>query len=45
MSNGETTQLRLTKEQREVIGRIAAKHGAHHVRIFGSRARGEAVPL
>ena len=30
------------KEKREDILRIAAKHGAHDVRIFGSVARGEA---
>ena len=34
----------LTEEQREVIRRIAAKHGATHVRIFGSMARGDAGP-
>ena len=28
--------------KREEIVRIAAKHGAHDVRIFGSAARGEA---
>jgi len=26
------------------ILRLAAKHGAHHVRVFGSAARGEAGP-
>jgi predicted nucleotidyltransferase len=34
----------LLKEKREEILRIAAKHGAHNVRIFGSAARGEAGP-
>jgi predicted nucleotidyltransferase len=32
----------LLKEKREEILRIAAKHGAHNVRVFGSVARGEA---
>ena len=30
--------------KREEILRIAAKHGAHSVRVFGSVARGEARP-
>lgn len=30
------------KEKREAILRIAAKHGARNVRVFGSVARGEA---
>ncbi len=30
------------KEKREEILRIAARHGAHNIRIFGSVARGEA---
>ncbi len=34
----------LLKEKRGEILRIAAKHGAHNVRIFGSVARGEARP-
>ena len=29
---------------RELIKRIAAEHGARNVRVFGSRARGEARP-
>lgn len=29
---------------REEILRIAIKHGAHNVRVFGSVARGEATP-
>ena len=33
---------RLLKEKREEILRIAAKHGAGNVRVFGSAARGEA---
>jgi hypothetical protein len=32
----------LLKEKRQEILRLAAKHGAHNVRIFGSVARGEA---
>ena len=31
--------------KRDEIERIAAKHGASNVRVFGSVARGEAVPL
>ncbi len=34
----------LLKVKREEILRIAAKHGARNVRIFGSVARGEAGP-
>ena len=34
----------LLKLKREEILRIAAKHGARNVRIFGSAARGEAGP-
>ena len=33
---------RLLDEKREEILRVAAKHGAHNVRVFGSVARGEA---
>jgi hypothetical protein len=32
----------LLRERREEILRIAAKHGARNVRVFGSAARGEA---
>lgn len=32
----------LLQAKREEILRIAAKHGAHNVRVFGSVARGEA---
>lgn len=32
----------LLREKREEILRIAAKHGARNVRVFGSVARGEA---
>jgi uncharacterized protein len=34
----------LISPQRDVIRRIAAKHGAFNVRVFGSVARGEAGP-
>ena len=34
----------LIKNKREEILRIAARHGAQNVRIFGSVARGEAGP-
>ncbi len=34
----------LIQDKREEILRIAAKHGASNVRIFGSVARGEARP-
>jgi len=33
----------LLHDRREEILKIAASHGATHVRLFGSRARGEAV--
>lgn len=36
------TLARLLKEKREEILRVAAKYGAHNVRVFGSVARGEA---
>lgn len=32
----------LLREKREEILRIAAKHGARNVRVFGSAVRGEA---
>lgn len=34
----------LLKDKREEILRLAAKHGARDVRVFGSVARGEAGP-
>jgi uncharacterized protein len=34
----------LLREKRERVLQIAAKHGAHHVRVIGSVARGEAKP-
>ncbi len=33
--------LQLSPHQRHTILRIAAKHGAHNVRVFGSMSRGE----
>ena len=33
---------KLSKAKREEILRVAAKHGARNVRLFGSAARGEA---
>ncbi len=34
----------LLKSKRQEILAIAARHGAHNVRVFGSAARGEARP-
>jgi hypothetical protein len=34
----------ILKAEREEILRIAARYGAHNVRVFGSVARGEAGP-
>jgi uncharacterized protein len=34
----------LLHEKRDEIKRIAARHGAHNIRVFGSIARGEAGP-
>ncbi|HYH80954.1 MAG TPA: nucleotidyltransferase family protein [Longimicrobium sp.] len=34
----------LIRSKRDLIHRIAARHGAHNVRVFGSVARGEAGP-
>jgi len=34
----------LIREKKDLINKIAAKHGAKNVRIFGSVARGEALP-
>ena len=36
--------IELVREKRQEILRIAAKHGAHNVRVFGSVSRGEAGP-
>lgn len=38
------TPLELLQRRREDIQRIAARHGAYNVRIFGSVVRGEAGP-
>ena len=35
---------KILKRKREEILRVAATHGAHNVRIFGSAARGDAGP-
>jgi uncharacterized protein len=35
---------KLLTEKRDEILRIAARHGAYNVRIFGSMARGDAGP-
>ncbi len=34
----------LIRKKKDLINKIAAKHGAANVRIFGSVARGEALP-
>lgn len=34
----------LPPQQREQILKLAARHGAHNVRVFGSLVRGEARP-
>ena len=44
MSASGTSINLLLKEKREEILRLAAKHGAYNVRVFGSVARGEAGP-
>jgi len=38
------TPLELLQNKREDIRRIATKHGAYNLRVFGSVARGEARP-
>ena len=38
------TLEQLLHEKRDDIKRIAARHGAHNIRVFGSVARGEAGP-
>ncbi len=37
-----TINLKSLREKREEILKIASKHGAYNIRIFGSVARGEA---
>lgn len=44
MTASDTTISQLLKGKREEILRLAAKHGAYNVRVFGSVARGEAGP-
>lgn len=38
------TTIDVLKIRRNDILRLASEHGAHHVRVFGSLARGEAGP-
>jgi predicted nucleotidyltransferase len=38
------TPLELLQQKRDDIRRIATKHGAYNLRVFGSVARGEARP-
>lgn len=40
----ETPTLEQIRARRDEILEIAAKHGAHDVRVFGSVARGDAGP-
>jgi hypothetical protein len=39
-----TNLQQLLQDKREDIRRIAARHGAHNIRVFGSVVRGEAGP-
>ena len=39
-----TTIEQLLREKRDDIKRIAARHGAYNIRVFGSVARGQAGP-
>src|SRR5450755_3563494 len=43
MADPVTPDLAWLRAQREDIERIAAQHGAEHVRVFGSFARGDAT--
>ena len=36
--------MQLIQQRKQEIEQIAAKHGAHNLRVFGSVARGEAGP-
>ncbi|HWF61338.1 MAG TPA: nucleotidyltransferase family protein [Nitrospira sp.] len=38
------TTIDVLKIKRNEILRLASQHGAHHIRVFGSLARGEAGP-
>src|ERR1700686_3402121 len=42
--DGVLDTAQLIKTKRQEIQRIAAKHGARNVRVFGSVARGDARP-
>lgn len=42
--SGPAPSLRELRRRRDEIERLAARHGAHGVRVFGSVARGEAGP-
>ena len=44
MSDQPALRDPLLRAKRAEILRLAAKHGAYNVRVFGSRARGEARP-
>ena len=44
MTSGDTPTLAALRARRDDILRIAAAHGAHDVRVFGSVARDEAGP-
>jgi predicted nucleotidyltransferase len=44
IEKGETLDTGTILERKKEILKIAAKHGARNVRIFGSVARGEARP-
>jgi len=44
MENGIMTLDELRRFRRDEILRIAAKHGARNVRVFGSLARGDSSP-
>jgi hypothetical protein len=44
MAEQMKARLGLSNEEIDIIERVAKKHGAHHVRVFGSVARGEAGP-
>jgi predicted nucleotidyltransferase len=44
IQNGLVTLDELRRAQRDEILRIATKHGARNVRVFGSLARGENSP-
>src|SRR5690606_14269487 len=41
---GSKTGQSLTEGQRDLVRKVAKRHGGSNVRIFGSRARGEAGP-